>query len=180
MKAKPIVFRASEVRALLAGTKTQTRRIAKSLEACPYGQLPGSLLLVRETWSKAMHPITNRLFYRADGDVRGVQTSMSYIEREGNWRPATIMPSWASRITDVRLQRLQDISEEDARDEGVRSNRNTIAETGFANNRDAFRALWAQTHGPASWDDNPFVWALTFEVIKGNVDTVIEDLKWKS
>jgi hypothetical protein len=98
------------------------------------------------------------------------------------------MPRWASRITlritDVRVERLQDISDADARAEGVVSRRISTgdARTGC---RDAFglacddnawassavqayQALWEQINGPGSWDANPWVWVICFETGAGN------------
>jgi hypothetical protein len=80
--------------------------------------------------------------------------------------PSIHMPRWAARIflrvTDVRAQRIQDISEEDAMAEGVREK--TIAQiAGTGDPLGVFRSLWHETYGPESWDANPWVWALTFE-----------------
>jgi hypothetical protein len=171
MKERPILFSGPMVREILAGRKTQTRRIVKgefsqweegwSLNGadprtlredwCPYGQ-PGDLLWVRETWADVNSENGPSLLYRADGDMRcwedfstvfdkdyGAGPSFSYEtypgeyvmwwgdlwagEPDHHWRPSTHMPRWASRltleITDVRVQRLRDISEEDAESEGV-------------------------------------------------------------
>ena len=69
----------------------------------------------------------------------------------------------ASRyVTGVRVERLQDISEVDARAEGCRCNEDTLAETGFATYRDAYKALWETINGDTSWDLNPWVWAIEF------------------
>lgn len=72
------------------------------------------------------------------------------------------MPRWASRITlevtDVRVQRLQEISEEDAIAEGVTS--------GGALALPLFEAIWKKINGPGSWAANPWVWAYTFRRIK--------------
>jgi hypothetical protein len=127
-----------DVRATMAGLKTQTRRVVKpqpehiewfshqngwcarvspdyyEMVPCPYG-VPGDLLWVRETWSGAAnrtaHP--GMVWYRADGEHQsGRQLPLSYIERERRWRPSTNMPKWASRlwlrITDVRVEREDD------------------------------------------------------------------------
>lgn len=142
MKERPILFSAPMVRALLAGTKTQTRRVVKPApqtvrnhrsaawdgdpaelmkllttagRRCPYGQ-PGDRLWCRETWLTVNGDDT---FYRADylhdpaGDrAHGVA-----------WKPSIHMHRSRSRITlevtGVRVERLQDISEADALAEGV-------------------------------------------------------------
>jgi hypothetical protein len=139
---------------------------------CPYGA-PGNRLWVRET-----HAIVPRTAYRCSDGVQQVlrpgDDHDAAIFREGwtrstsgfSWRPSIHMPRWASRITleitDIRVERLQAISEADARAEGVRSNADTLADTGFANAREAFRALWSSINGAESWDADPFVWVLSF------------------
>lgn len=87
----------------------------------------------------------------------------------GRLRPSIHMPRWASRLTlavsDVRVQRLQEISEEDARAEGVNHNVN-----GGPNDRTAFCRLWNSLHGADAWDANPWVVALTFTVERRKID----------
>jgi len=144
MKERPILFNGAMVRALLDGTKTQTRRLVKAkhifwvensvvnfLEGrwkqrpLPYGQ-PSDLLWVRETW--AFHPdfpqSTCRAIYRAD---RGAEHDAA------KWKPSIHMPRWASRINleivSVRVERLNEISEEDAMAEGCE--RLNEEDTGF-------------------------------------------------
>lgn len=87
----------------------------------PYGQ-PGDLIWVREKWAKSnsCHDLT--IFYAAtDGDI--IQRPLDYSEREKRWRPSIHMPQWASRltlkITAVRAERVQDITEKDAIAEGM-------------------------------------------------------------
>lgn len=98
---------------------------------------------------------------------------------EGAWRPSIHMPRWASRITleitDVRVERLNSISEEDARAEG-------IIDGGCVNcgepepcscahpqpdATDAFAYLWQSIYGQENWDANPFVWVIQFERVEG-------------
>lgn len=157
---------------------------------CPYGQ-PGDRLWVRETWFELVDPLTSRPFdppqyaYRAthpdpyectvdDGDggiafnKDGSQTSP--------WRPSIHMPRWASRITleitDVRVERVQDISEDDARAEGIVDGGCLScgeSEPCGCNNptpdaRDAFCWLWRTIYPEQnSWESNPWVWVITFE-----------------
>lgn len=147
---RPILFSAPMVRALLAGTKTQTRRVVKLLGAevveerehqtrrrpgvwspeaddwvpCPYG-VPGDRLWVRETWR------TERRFDSVAPKAVPPESLIQHAEEEpepsrgvyGKTRPSIYMPRWASRITlevtGVRVERLQSISEEDAKAEGV-------------------------------------------------------------
>ena len=152
MKERPILFSAPMVRAILDGSKTQTRRIWKmpswaewdlqeggeksgnlipkdpesgawySVDevACPYGKI-GDQLWVKETFymSEAGDPI-----YRACRDSGLASLVDSVRQRYGErWKPSIHMPRWASRIqleiTGIRVERLQDISEEDAMAEGV-------------------------------------------------------------
>lgn len=96
-------------------------------------------------------------------------------------RPSIHMPRWASRltlvVTDVRVQRLQEISEADARAEGAAhwwrdSDPYTRNPTTTANGM--FRTLWNSLHGADAWDANPWVIALTFTVHKCNIDQMGE------
>ena len=76
------------------------------------------------------------------------------------------MPRWASRIqleiTDIRVERLQDISDDDALEEGV--DRTNTSIKGYARQR--FQNLWQKINGVDSWDQNPWVWVIEFERIK--------------
>jgi hypothetical protein len=191
MKERPIIFRAETVRAILAGQKTQMRRIVKPLHMatvdaeqfpilalCPFGQ-PGDRLWVREAFSgphcmdasdgcKAVPPSKwgdcSRIWYWADGNPT-----------DGDWtrpRPSIHMPRWASRIlleiTAVRVERLQDISEADAIAEGCRPVRPEIVLDGLVarTGRSAveeFRLVWEQINGPGSWNANHWVWVIEFK-----------------
>lgn len=146
MADRPILFSAPMVRALLAGTKTQTRRVVKPQPSpelladyaeirvtrgstrtdaqalseclpCPYGQ-PGTKLWVRETWApNTVQPLEHRP--PADYLYAATDSARYAVCR---WRPSIHMPRAASRITleitGVRVERLQDISEADAQAEG--------------------------------------------------------------
>ncbi|EPB0431607.1 hypothetical protein ACQ9W4_003491 [Klebsiella pneumoniae] len=95
------------------------------------------------------------------------------------WRPSIHMPRWASRIlleiTDVRVERLNAISEEDARAEGIIDggclNCGEPEPCGCANPEhdatDAFAYLWQSIYGQESWNANPWVWVISFERIEG-------------
>jgi hypothetical protein len=152
---------------------------------------PGDRLWVRETWSAIMNggwTIANarsrmfdeKIVYRADGNG---------FEDGDGWWPSIHMPREFSRltltVTDVRVQRLQDISEEDAWAEGCKPGElNDWGEPfpaeefdphgaiGWDNARDWFADLWETLHGPDAWDANPWVVALTFTVRHGNIDAV--------
>ena len=179
MKERSILFSAPMVRAILGGRKTQTRRPVKNLgfvpgighvlngsddssewpDFCPHGKT-GDRLWVRETFLQD----TEGFIYRADGDFEGNAKIL------GGWRPSIYMPRWASRIllevTNVRVERLHDISEEDAIAEGVQI---TDEYTGCADDIDshahAYKFLWDSTNGKGSWDLNPFVWVIEFRRI---------------
>ncbi|WP_198579971.1 hypothetical protein [Klebsiella variicola] len=98
---------------------------------------------------------------------------------EGTWRPSIHMPRWASRIlleiTDVRVERLNAISEEDARAEGIIDggclNCGEPEPCGCANPEpdatDAFAYLWQSIYGQESWNANPWVWVISFDRIEG-------------
>lgn len=196
MKERPILFSAPMVRAILDGSKTQTRRVVKpqpspssdtafvgadgiwrfshptlrgpvSHEAddvrCPYGQ-PGDRLWVRETFSamgdKTQH--AHPIFYRADRP-----------DDTGSWTPSIHMPRWASRIlleiTGVRVDKLADLSKDDAMAEGI-----VIQPDGgfgladsthynFSDSTDSFCSLWESINGAGSWFANPWVWVIEFK-----------------
>lgn len=212
MKERPILFSAPMVRAILSGTKTQTRRawkMPRGLEwyvsgalrgeetgdihdprsqwwghvsemRCPYGSI-GDRLWVREAFSgphcmeasdgcAAVPPSKwgsgSRICYWADGDPIG-----------GDWtkpRPSIHMPRCASRITleitGVRVERLQDISEADAKADGAPCvDEATGREVLFPAHSKAgtfklgYRAVWEQINGPDSWTTNPWVWVVEFK-----------------
>lgn len=178
------------VRAILDGRKTQTRRVAKLLlpgdknyihaddsaewaskraTQCPFGAF-GDRLWVRETW---------RTFAGFDDvpprDIpRGAE--ISYLEREdqagvphlGKVRQSIFMPRWMSRITleitEVRVQRLQEISEEDALAEGLTAPM-FPSDVGPATYAFAYRHLWDAINGAGSWENNPWVWCVSFKRI---------------
>ncbi|HHK0377682.1 TPA: hypothetical protein ACQQJB_001828 [Pseudomonas aeruginosa] len=149
---------------------------------CPFGQ-PGDRLWVREAWQgplisdeeqaanqswwKDMTKFQDQAHcaYRASGD------NNEYVDPDGyfhcKWKPSIHMPRWASRIlleiTAVRVERLQDISEEQARAEGYPAERE--CETG-GSGLDAwlwFRSLWGEINGPEAFTANPWVWVIEFK-----------------
>ncbi|EPH1498285.1 TPA: hypothetical protein ACMFQ2_005357 [Pseudomonas aeruginosa] len=146
---------------------------------CPYGE-PGDRLWVREAWAAdaqvdAIAPSDlsqgEPIWYPADLSVR--QTGCSMISK-GRVRPSIHMPRWASRIlleiTAVRVERLQDISEEQALAEGVRGEpcdhtRQACADIGCWGDtaKGAFGFLWESLNGEGSWAENPWVWVVEFK-----------------
>lgn len=157
MTERGILFNGDMVRAILGGRKTVTRRVLKTQPTlkdgfwqlggagwsarinsitpvaghslagrCPYGK-PGDRLWVRETWA----PGATQVMYRAE-------CNPSYRPPDGKWKPSIHMPRWASRIllevTAVHVQRLQDITEEQAQAEGVMHDEDRPEEHDWRNN----------------------------------------------
>jgi len=142
---------------------------------CPYGK-PGDRLYVRETclindYREACVPVDERasceIHYRADGvpDFEGEEEPI-------RWRPSIHMPRWASRIlleiTDVRVERLQDISRADIRAEGLQCPPELASDDVSPNYRDwypaAWKELWNSTGG--DWAANPWVWVVEFKRVQ--------------
>jgi hypothetical protein len=133
---------------------------------CPYGQ-PGDRLWVRE----GARVIAKRhreigIVYRADGEARTVPYPSRLAPAPLGKRLANGTYREASRITlevtGVRVERLCDISPEDAREEG-------ISPAGIGSDHadvSAFRALWESINGPGSWDANPWVWVVEFKRVE--------------
>jgi hypothetical protein len=202
MKERPIIFSGPMVRALLDGSKTQTRRVCRpqptefvggpgvtlrdgspaplvplddSVEpygreiVCPYGQ-PGDRLWVRESfckiigqsggWIETDYQATYTHGFRL-GDSLGLKK---------RWTPSIHMPRAASRITleitSVRVERLQDISEADAQAEGVTDDGSLVTDLDGKDRGGtiaAYATLWEVINGVGSWDDNPWVWVVSFK-----------------
>lgn len=136
-------------------------------EYCPYGQ-PGDQLWVRESFAVqpelwAMSHEQQPIHYLAD-------TAPAQIE-DYTGKPSIHMPQWASRLTleltSVRIERLNDISEEDAGAEGggFLLARHEYLDGNPDQYRQWYRILWDQINGPGSWAANPYVWALEFKVL---------------
>jgi hypothetical protein len=205
-KMKPILFCGPMVRAILDGRKTQTRRVIKPqpadgfddevLEACASvgvmtAYRPGDILWVREKHSFLVRKPDDvdlpAVWYWADGPVeRGDWTKPS---------PSIFMPRWACRlflrITDVRAERLHDITEADAIAEGLSRLSKDGGQTwkhgipdrdglpgnddyGWqwpdwcANTRDAYKRLWDSMNAKRgySWSVNPWVFRYGFERVE--------------
>lgn len=202
MSVKPILFNTEMVRAILDGRKSCTRRIVKGFipnnavwgytaftpKGCiscrgtfadGYGEkffkLPcklGDILYVRETWFKGL----KRYMYRADyTDAEKYYQNGKEVSIK--WHPSIHMPKEAARIwlkvTDVRVERLQDITEEGASTEGAIDNRGFIHsyDNEYANMhtaRENFAEIWDNTVKKSDidrygWDANPYVWVIEFE-----------------
>jgi hypothetical protein len=173
VKARPIIFTGPMVRALLDGRKSQTRRIVKPQPAgewavpgksvCPYG-VAGDLLWVRENLYQFGGPIE----YAADPGMP------SFKRRQ---TPSIHMPRHASRvtlkITAVRVERLQEITQSDTVAEGMPVTTGPFVHHTIAD----FRKLWGTINGAESWDANPWVWVVAFTTEKRNVDAIIAEAR---
>lgn len=146
---------------------------------CPYGS-PGDLLWARESFCCGWAALPSGIgIVPANKIERGqkvvYRASSDYAGDDPPWRPSIHMPRWASRLTlllnDVRVERLQEIDEADALAEGVAPDDDMRW-----NPVQAFEHLWSDIHGPDSWAANPWVWALSFEVIQRNVDDVLKEV----
>jgi hypothetical protein len=201
MKDLPIIFSAPMVRALLAGRKTMTRRLAwkttwrcgscgrkgKQHEDCAHCGLSACIAVDKPSpWQKVA--AGDRLWVRESlsrsgalvGYVAGGSTSHRLWGEawKQDPRPSIHMPRWASRLTLVvtatKIERLQDISEEDARAEGVEKMVMDDEGKFYLSDRGTYRCgfagIWSHLHGPESWESSPEVVCLTFAVHKANID----------
>ena len=191
MAIKPILFNTEMVRAILDGRKTCTRRICKDANECTVPDMEfynadrrtyavhnfvdkehteqlstaertcpictGDILYVRETWKEA----PKGYYYYEDwqkDDIADVT----------KWKPSIHMPKEAARIwlkvTNVRVERLQEITEVQAQAEGC----NSGLLTGACTARGQFEDLWNSTVKKSDldrygWDASPWVWVIEFE-----------------
>jgi hypothetical protein len=153
-----------------------TRYEIASTHDCPYGKV-GDILWVRETWQ------TGALgwIYRASWN--------SKLPDGVKWKPSIFMPREACRlflrIKSIRVERLQDISEDDAKSEGIQFHFEELfqefryrdydknLQKGYGNPsvdyptwreaKSSFQSLWVSINGQDSWDANPWVWVVEFE-----------------
>ncbi len=198
VRERPMIFSAESVRAILAGTKTQTRRVVKPQPPCrciyvinganshalcradydpnwwvppkwnskdhrlpcPHG-VPGDRLWVKEAWTMAILAGSSihsdlMIHYKADGQA---------VPR---WKSPLFMSRDASRITleitDVRVERLQEITESDVTAEGATWNSGPLR-CGHTNHVSAYKSLWDSLNAKRGhgWDVNPWVWAIGFK-----------------
>lgn len=115
----------------------------------------------------------------ADGVVYGATGAQHHPELgKALWRSSATMPRWASRltlvVTDVRVQRVQDISEEDARAEGCRGFVSRDGEDGLSP-QEEYRPIWEGQNGPDAWVRNDWVVAITFRPHARNIDAMEAD-----
>lgn len=185
---------AESVRAILEGRKTQTRRVVKqdaitkagilglmagtgpAFGSCPYGE-PCDRLWVKETLVRALHD-TYGVAYAEDHSCAG-DKGIAPWQWKGTTLSALFMPRWASRITleisEVRVERVQEISAEDVAAEGVvlpslEPDRGTTWYEGKVDDlaRRRFALLWDSINAKRgyAWETNPWVWAVTFRVLE--------------
>lgn len=216
-KEYPIIFNEWSINRILAGEKSQTRRIVKSLPDnveyveqlagssewvchvgnathkigdCPYGQ-PGDSLWVREAFrlpagydemgpADVIREMGCEVWrYEADGEEHGPK--WKYPNEKtftwGKYRHNRYMPRELCRlrlrVEDVRVERIQDISQSDARAEGV--TKTVVDSRGVAWNSDrigrdgtyrmGFKLLWNDIHGDGAWEENSWVWVIEFSRI---------------
>jgi len=189
MTEHPIIFSGPMVRAILDGRKTQTRRVMKFQPPksvhivynyrdvyiaqqdgpnksfthswnCPYGK-PGDKLYVRETWAEKsgkLAPYRSNVQYRADDQD---------LVWQKKWSASIHMPKWAARIwldiIGVRIERVQDISDDNIWAEGIRTERKTPEPKMARHN--GFTILWDSINAKRgySWESNPWVWVIEFK-----------------
>lgn len=202
-KERPILYSTPMIRAKLAGLKTQTRRIIKPqpeylkagnynvhywkwkeqsfantkvfIDACPYGKV-GDLLWSKETWAKFDCTCYDDICRHGSHIFKA-----SYEDDEQKWKPSIHMPKRISRIwdeiVDIRTERLQSISREDAIAEGIEreeSGQDLVKATFYKNYLGdginvrnwtrspvaSYKSLWEKINGIGSWDENPWVWVI--------------------
>lgn len=191
MSNKPILFSGEMVRAILEGRKTMTRRVMKPQPVknesysggycwpyaknstvgvgaphiggyCPYGNWEGGRLWVRES----LRRIDGQAYYSADGEP---------LDCVWRWKrrslPSIHMPRDLSRIAlgivNVSVERVQDVTDDDAEREGVNTTNASIP--GYL--RERFKTLWNGINATRGfgWDANPWVWVIEFRVLPGDV-----------
>ena len=168
--------------------------VSKANPSCPYGR-PGDRLWVRETWycdhdevqrGPYLQPadMTDLDEARKNGDLVYAADGLTpYEQDQPKWKPSIHTPRWASRIlleiTDVRVERLQDISDEQALAEGIiphvrggwhwhphdPANVDDWHQFGFKTPFWAFHDLWAGINGQENWDANPWTWVVEFKQV---------------
>lgn len=148
----------------ISGRAELTLKVYDTGSECPWGKV-GDRLWVRETWRETEHDIEYRADTRNDGPADG-----SADQESKHWRPSIHMPRTHSRITleivSVRVERVQDISEEDVRAEGVEGLLlQTRPDGHYEHVPYTFQHLWnsINTKPEYTWESNPFVWAITFK-----------------
>ena len=186
IKERPILFNTGMVQAILEGRKTQTRRVVKPQPTVSGGFLAnvvplwlypqeyikeycrykiGDRLWVKETFSKRDYPEQILFKQQYETLVKLLDLPMVNIK----WRPSIFLSRRDSRITleitDIKVQRLHDITKEDAIAEGCKGIYSPIEE--FANT-EYYLPLWESINLKRGygWDTNPWVWVISFKVLE--------------
>lgn len=168
-----ILFTDEMVRQLIAGTKTETRRLQHKQRpsVCHYGNA-GHTLWVKETWKPhfTMQGVeTQKTIYRA--------TETDPVKKFDNrpWKSSLLMPKWRSRISlrvlSITLEQLHSITPEGVTREGIlRGDDGSwlgpldgTPNFPYAHAHEAFAALWNSIHGKNAWAKNPWLWVIKFE-----------------
>lgn len=165
---------------------------------CPYG-VAGDRLWVREAWQEkawSSKELNQAGFLSAPKKPRETYLNQDLyaihkggynraIGDPGKWRSSIHMPRWACRtvleITELRVERLQEISEEDAKAEGVTridhgreyyfsAMRDEPDHRNWGDPTDAYKELWESIHGKGSWELNPWVWVIEFRKVEEDVN----------
>lgn len=178
----PILFNTEMVRAILDGRKTCTRRIMKPQPTAHYGTqcakppyVPGDILYVRETWGTYSKNWWEADYFMYRADYPNGATTYTYSDGIvcdlPKWHPSIHMPKEAARIwlkvTDVRVERLQKITEGGAEKEGCRES--VDSKTKFRTSALLnFYEVWNSTIKKSDidrygWKANPWVWVIEFE-----------------
>lgn len=207
-KFHPILFSIPMVQSILEGKKTQTRRVVKyplklkgwhlsigesstppPIEFCPYEV--GDVLWARETFRKVSHYGFEDSFieYKSGGNNAHCKiVDEEQIIPVDKWKPSIHMPKEYARIflriKSRRVQRLQEISGDDAKQEGVKDRLNStdlklLVELGdwkiprpFNNYQFGFLSIWCSLYRCENWLENPFVWVYEFEKIEKPLDFI--------
>jgi len=180
-RAVKFPFRDKNFGCELSGSELAGEVSARNYRNCPFGAV-GDRLWVREAW-QVIHDypdehgnIDERRYARSIPKKRGNYWHPVYAEAWGGedretrsfpWRPSIHMPRWASRITleitGIRVERLQDISEQDAAAEGAATELSLIGDKHYL----GYRSLWKSIYGDNSWQANPWVWVIEFKPAAG-------------
>ncbi|MFV0376883.1 MAG: hypothetical protein ACK5JD_06215 [Mangrovibacterium sp.] len=195
MNELPMLFSTEMVQAILSGRKTQTRRIITNKQnlatldefagknGCDKlcSITPEHLLWVRETWQHTsilnLHPSDNNYGYVYAADGQPWDTYVGW-----KWRPSIHMPKKAARIwllvKSVGVERLNDISDEDAVAEGIEQYGpfgeykgsphpagGAMRYRAYQHAARAFQDIWSDIYGPESWEANPWVWVVKYSIV---------------
>ena len=187
MSTKPILFNTEMVRAILDGRKTCTRRVVKlpkNMSGRPVGKngdiglmylagikrppyQPGDIIYIRETWGTYSKNWWEADYFMYRADYPNGATTYTYSDGIvcdlPKWHPSIHMPKEAARVwlkvTDVRVERLQDMTDDDTEAEGCFDYTSTAL---------GFPDVWDSTIKKSDldhygWDANPWVWVIEFK-----------------